>query len=712
LLHLDTGEEFPVTGLPESMKIRNVRWSPSGAYLAFLNSTERGQDLWVVEVAAKSAKKLVDGKVNSVYGSSFIWLPDNMTLVCKIISQERGEAPVEASVPAGPVIQETSGKKAAARTYQDLLENAHDEMLFEYHTTVQLLKITLDGTETSIGSSGIIRKFEPSPNGQFLLVETVHRPFSYLVPVRRFPYRVEVWDLEGNLVKEIAERPLAEDVPIAYGGVPKGPRSFEWRSDTPAMLSWVEAQDEGDPKIEAEIRDILYSLDAPFTGDPVPLLSFELRYSTILWGNETLALAYEWWWDQRRVRSWKLNPSQPEAEPTVVFDYSWQDRYNDPGNPVMRPLPNGHYALLTDQKAETLYLIGDGASPEGDRPFIDAFDLGTKETTRLFRSEAPYYEDPVRLLDVDQLRLLTRRESVSEPPNFFIRDLKADTLAQVTHFPHPTPQLKDVQKEMIRYEREDGVKMTATLYLPPDYTVEDGPLPMLMWAYPQEFKDADAAGQVTDSPYRFVRVGWWSPLLWLVMGYAVLDDPTLPIVGEGEEEPNDTYVEQLISGAQAAVDEVVRRGVAEPGRIAIGGHSYGAFMTANLLAHTDLFVAGIARSGAYNRTLTPFGFQAEERTLWEASDVYFSMSPFMHADKIHEPILLIHGEADNNSGTFPMQSERFYNALKGHGGTARLVMLPHESHSYRARESIMHMLWETTNWLEEYVKNANTDKEE
>jgi dipeptidyl aminopeptidase/acylaminoacyl peptidase len=380
--------------------------------------------------------------------------------------------------------------------------------------------------------------------------------------------------------------------------------------------------------------------------------------------------------------------------------------------------------LLAD--GDTIYTIGSGASEEGDRPFLDRWNLASGDKQRLFHSQAPYYERPLAILDPGSssglMRVLTRRESVEEPPDYFVRRLAATESSaaessaaesarpaplRLTSFPHPTPQLKGLSKELIRYQRADGVDLTATLYLPPGYDkAKDGPLPTVVWAYPQEFKSADAAGQVTDSPYRFARVGWWSPLLWLTQGYAVLDDPSLPIIGEGDAEPNDTYVEQLVAGAKAAVDAVVSRGVSDPARMAIGGHSYGAFMTANLLAHSDLFAAGIARSGAYNRTLTPFGFQAEERTLWQAPQVYFAMSPFMHADKVNEPLLLIHGEADNNSGTFPMQSERFYNALQGHGATVRLVMLPHESHGYRARESVLHMLWESGRWLDDYVKNA------
>jgi len=706
LLNIKGGSEITIKGLPQNAKIRNVTWSPDGKHIAFVIAQENAQDLWVASVCEGSAKKLITGKVSSAYGSPFAWLPDNETLICKIVPEDIDKIPVRPTVSEGPVIQETSGKKAPARTYQDLLKNSYDEALFEHHFNVQIVKITLDGNKAIIGNQGITRRIEPSPNGQYILVETVHRPFSYLVPADRFPYQVEIWDLQGNIVKQIAALPLAEEVPVAFGAVPTGPRSFGWRADMPAMLYWVEAQDGGDPKAEAQIRDKIYTLCTPFSEDPKPIVSLELRYSEILWGNENLALVSEWWWKTRRVRSWKIDPAVAETKATLLFDFSWQDRYNDPGSPLLKPLPSGHSVLLTDEQAQTIYLVGDGASPEGDRPFIDAFNVANQKKTRLWRSQEPYYERPFELLDIEELKLMTRRESVSEPPNYFVRDLKKDKISQITRFPHPAPQLADVQKELIRYEREDGVKMTATLYLPPGYKAEDGPLPMLMWAYPQEFKSADAAGQVTDSPYRFVRVGWGSSLLWLVMGYVILDNPTMPIVGEGDVEPNDKYVEQLVASAKAAVDEVIRRGVAERGRIAIGGHSYGAFTTANLLAHSDLFSAGIARSGAYNRTLTPFGFQAEERTLWQAPEAYFKMSPFMHGDKVNEPILLIHGQEDNNAGTYPMQSERFYNAIKDHGGTARLVMLPYESHGYRARESAMHMAWEMTNWLEKYVKNA------
>jgi len=700
------GTEKPITGLPSEARISNVTWSPDGKRIAFARIHDSGIELWIAEVSTGQAAQLTQAQLNSAYGRPFYWLSDSQTILCIIIPADRGSAPETPEVPSGPVVQENAGRKAPARTYQDLLKDTHDEALFEYYLTSQVLKLKLSGESLHIGSPGIIGRAEPSPNGEYILAEIIHRPFSYLVPVYRFPKRVEVWDPEGNLVHEVVDLPLAEEVPIDFDAVPTGPRSLGWRSEVPATLYWAEAQDGGDPKNAAEVRDKVFMLAAPFKDKPSVMASLGLRFDNIHWGREELALVWESWWKTRRTRTWIVRPDSPEDEPQVLFDRSREDRYSDPGRPVLHPTSMGTRVLLTADSGRKIFLTGEGASPEGNRPFLDKLDLSTKETERLWRSESPYYESLAQLMDDEGQRLLTRRESEKEPPNYFLRDLKENELQQLTYFPDPTPQLADVKKEMIRYQRDDGINLTATLYLPPGYSTDDGPLPMIMWAYPREFKSADAAGQVTDSPHRFVRIGTSSPLFWLTQGYAILDSPTMPIIGEGDKDPNDNYVEQLVASAKAAVDEAVRRQVADRDRVAIGGHSYGAFMTANLLAHSNLFRAGIGRSGAYNRTLTPFGFQAEERTFWEAPEVYFEMSPFMHAEKLETPILLIHGIADNNSGTFPIQSERFYHALKGHGAIARLVMLPHESHGYRAYESIMHMLWEMDEWLDKYVKNA------
>jgi dipeptidyl aminopeptidase/acylaminoacyl peptidase len=551
----------------------------------------------------------------------------------------------------------------------------------------------------------------PSPNGDYILTEAAHRPFSYLVPAYRFPKRIAVLDAQsGDLVKEIADLPLAEDVPVAFGSVRKGVRSAEWRADAPATLAWTEALDEGDAGQEADERDRLYTLEAPFDGEPTSLATLPLRYGGVTWGDDDLALVSEYWFATRKTRTYAVAPGDPgsseAAEPKVLFDYSYENRYDDPGSPLTEPTGNGTRVLKMSERGD-LFLTGSGASPEGDRPFLRIFDPESGETEELFRSEAPFYESPVDLLDADERILLTRRETATERPNYFRRNLRTGEATQLTDFAHPYPALADVQKKLITYERADGVQLTATLYLPADYDAEeDGPLPGLLWAYPQEYKSADAAGQVSGSPHAFKWLSYWGAVPYVTQGYAVLDDASMPIIGEGKEEPNDTFREQLVAGARAAIEEGARRGVLDPDRVGVGGHSYGAFMVANLLAHSDLFEAGIARSGAYNRSLTPFGFQREERTFWEAPEVYFSMSPFMHVDDVDDPLLLIHGQEDNNSGTYPMQSERYYNALKGLGKTTRLVMLPEESHGYRARESVLHMLWEMNRWLDTYVKNG------
>ena len=697
------GREIPVTGLPKDARIGRAYWAPDGQWFAFSLTGDNGIDLWVGNAKTGRARPVGDVKLNQVFGGAMVWLPDSSGLLVRAVCDGRGGPPEEPRVPKGPVIQENVGERAApSRTYQDLLKNAHDELLFEYYATSQVALVRLNGDVKHLGSPGLICRADPSPDGRYVMVLTYHRPFSYLVPSYRFPTKVAIWDMDGREVRELVDLPLAESIPIAYDAVPEGARSFGWRADAPATVTWVVAQDGGDPEVDVAVRDVVYALDAPYEGDGRALMSLAMRYGGCSWGTGDLALVSERWWKTRRVRTWRIRPDDSDFEPQVLFDRSWEDRYGAPGAPVFTRLPNGRSVLMTDASQRYMFFAGDGASPKGDRPFLDRYDLETGKAERLMHSQGPFYERPTTMIDANTV--LMSRESVDEPTNYYVRDLVRNDMRQLTHFVHPMPQLKAVEKSLVQYQRKDGVQLNGTLYLPPGYKRDDGPLPVLMWAYPREFKSADAAGQVKDSPFRFVRISSHGALPFLARGYAVLDGPAMPIVGEGDREANDTYVEQLADSARAAVDELVRLGVADPEKVAVGGHSYGGFMTANLLAHTDLFCCGIARSGAYNRTLTPFGFQAEERTFWQAADVYATMSPFNHVPKIKAPLLLIHGEVDNNSGTFPMQSERFYNALKGHGAICRLVMLPHESHGYRARESVMHVLWEMSEWLDKYAK--------
>lgn len=699
-------QEIAIQGMPDKPLISNVQWSPDDSKIAFMHNTGSEIQLWVIDMPTAQARRLGNFALNATYGLPFEWLADNNTLICKTILSNRGNAPAPNRVPAGPTAQENLGKKSPAATFQDLLKNSYDEALFDYYCTSQVMKVSLDGKSEKIGNSGVIRSASASPDSKYVMLKTTHRPYSYLVPAGRFPSKVDIYDINGNFVKTLVDMPLADNIPSGFDAVQIGQRSHDWRSDAPATVYWIEAQDGGNPKKEAKIRDKVFALDAPFNGLSNEIYAATYRFGDFTWGNSTLAFASEYWRATRKEVVKIVNPSA-KAEPTVLFDRSSEDRYNNAGSPEMKKNQYGKYVLNLG-KDNSIVMFGQGASPEGDRPFVDVWNLNTKQSKRLWRSEAPYYERPIAVLNSEKQQILTMRESQMENPNYFIRNLKAkkDALVQITNFPDPYPQLKGITKQVLKYKRNDGVDLTTELYLPAGYTKEQGALPTFLWAYPVEYKSKSAASQVSGSPYQFTRLNWGTPLYWVTQGYAILNNATIPIVGEGDKQPNDTYIEQLVESAKAAINEGIKLGVVDPKRVAAGGHSYGAFMTANLLTHSDLFKAGIARSGAYNRTLTPFGFQAEERTYWEAPQVYNEMSPFMNANKMNEPLLLIHGEADNNTGTFPIQSERYFNALRGLGATVRYVTLPHESHGYAAKESILHMLWEMHQWLEKYVKNA------
>ena len=719
LLDIGTGKQMDITGMPKSLRLIQSSWSPDQRYLAFshlaTSDTAGAAELWLVDVAARSARRLSAQPMSYLeFGAGqqhMHWTPDSKGLVVQLKPAKLGKAPVSSGIPMGPNVQD-SEKNAATRqlrTYPDLLKNEQDARLFEHYATSQIAYIDVAGKTRTVGAPGMFMDVDLAPSGKLILTQTMKRPFSYIVPASDFAHTIEVRDLSGKVVRLVADTPLEEGLPPGNDAVSTGIRDVEWRVDAPATLVWAEAQDGGDPAKAVEVRDIVYTHAAPFADKPAVLAKLGSRYAGITWGRGDTALLSERWYKTRAVKTWRVQPDNAGAAPEQVFSFSQEDRYNNPGTAVTMADSAGRQRLIIGADS-TILLRGPGASPEGDRPFVDRYSLATKKKERLFQSAAPYYESPASVLSEDGTRLLTTRESPTERPNYYVRDLKKAADAQLmtlTSFPHPTPQMKGVQKEQIRYKRADGVELTATLLLPPNYEPKrDGPLPMLMWAYPAEFKSAAAASQTTGSPYKFNAISSSGPAPMLAMGYAVLDNPSMPIVGVGEAEPNDTYLPQLVADAEAAVNEVVRRGVADRHRIAIGGHSYGAFMTGNLLAHTRLFKAGIARSGAYNRTLTPFGFQSEERPYWKAMSTYQTMSPFNNADKIKDALLMIHGEQDNNPGTFPIQSERMFQAMKGLGGTARLVMLPNESHGYRARESLMHMLYETNLWLDKYVKNA------
>jgi len=696
------GENVRRIALPAGARISSLSWSHDSRRFAFLVHEQDDVELWVGEVESAAAKRVTE-RVHALFGA-FEWLPDGRRLLVKTIPAARGAAPKSDATPSGPTVMQSSGRRAPVRTFQDLLENEHDAALFEHHATAQLVLVDpTDGKLTALGAPGLIVRFDTAPGGAYLLVTRLQRPFSYVLTYDRFPARTEVWRADGSLAHLVHEAPLLDALPIE--GVPTGPRSIAWRPHEPATLVWCEALDGGDPKTKATQRDRWLAQAAPFETAPQEWVRTEHRARGVSWFTDpALALVTDYDRERRWTRSTLYDVKAGKAV-AVLDDRSVNDRYADPGSIVTTPLLDGSRVAL--QQGEWIFRSGEGASESGARPFLDRQSLSTRAVERLWRCDESAYESVAALVAVDTNgapSVLTRRETPVLPPNYHLRDLGAKSAVQLTQFVDPQPQIRGIKKELVKYQRADGVQLSATLYLPADYQPGQR-LPLFVWAYPLEYNDAATAGQVSGSTQRFTTIRGASHLALLTQGYCVMDNATMPIVGSPET-MNDTFVEQIKAAALAAIQKADALGVADPQRVGVGGHSYGAFMTANLLAHTDLFRAGVARSGAYNRTLTPFGFQSERRTLWEAPQIYATLSPFMHADKINEPLLMLHGEKDSNSGTFPIQSERLYQAIAGHGGTVRLCLLPEEDHGYAARESILHAHAETIEWLERYVKQA------
>ncbi len=696
-----------VTGLPENPKLTNFKWSPDQSKIALTNTTSEGVELWVLDIESASVSKITEAKLNANIGNVIHWFEDGASLLVKMISKNRKPLiNTKTAVPTGPTISVNDGKKAQNRTYQDLLKNKNDEHNFEQLAMSEIYKISLDGSSEKWLGADLYRELTFSPDGNYVMAVTINKPFSYLVPYGRFPSKTTIYTKEGAEVETVLEVPLIEDLPQGFMAVRTGKRNFSWRNDKPSTLTYVMALDGGDPANEVGYRDEMFELEAPFKTDGKSVLKTINRFYNVQWGTDQVALAYDYWWNTRNTKTYLFNPSDASKVPVVLHDRNYQDRYSDPGSFIMERNEMGSMVLtIVNNQA---FSIGDGYTKEGQFPFVDQLNLKSRKKKRVYQSAYTDKVEDISNYDPKKKKLLVRIQSPTEYPNYYFRTIGGKQIDQITHFENPFKSLQNVDKEVISYKREDGIELSGTLYLPIGYDKnKKEKAPMIMWAYPTEFKDKSSAGQNTKNPNEFTYPYYGSMVYWVTRGYIVLDDASFPIIGGGDEEPNDSFREQLVANAKAAIDAVDELGYVDRDRVAVGGHSYGAFMVANLLSHSDLFAAGIARSGAYNRTLTPFGFQSEERNYWEAPEIYNGMSPFMHAEKMNEPLLLVHGEADNNSGTYPMQSERYFNALKGLGATVRLVILPKESHGYRSKESILHLLWEQDQWLEKHVKNKN-----
>lgn len=707
LRKISSKNETQVAGLPENAKISNISWSPNDKKILFSHTTTLGVELWVVDVATAKATKLTNATVNANLGNPFSWFLDSETILVKMLPKNRKPLlDSKKDLPTGPIISSTSGAKSQNRTYPDMLKNQNDEINFENIITSELYKVSLNGTATLFKEAAMYAGERISPDGNYIMLTTIQKPFSYVVPLYRFPSKTVVYDARGKEIKTVNEVPLNEIIPKGFMAVRKGKREMAWRNDKPATLSYVVALDEGDPANKVDFRDEVFLWDAPFTNNATTLAKVPQRYNDIVWGNDNTAFLTDEWYDTRNTKTYLINPSNPSQQPKVITDRNQQDVYSDPG--VFETKKNEYNKYVLAIEKENAYRIGEGYTKEGQFPFIDEFNLKTLQSKRLYTSTyKDKKEDLLGIEDFKTGKVLVQIQSKSDYPNYYFRNIKKqNSLTPITSFQNPFESIKNVSKEVIKYKRKDGVELSGTLYLPAGYDkVKKEKLPLLIWAYPAEYKDKNSAGQSTQNSNEFTFPYYGSFVYWVTKGYVVLDDAAFPIIGEGTTEPNDNFIPQLIANAEAAIDAVDALGYINRKKVAVGGHSYGAFMTANLLTHSNLFACGIARSGAYNRTLTPFGFQSEQRNYWETPEVYTAMSPFMNADKMKTPLLLVHGEADNNPGTFTLQTERYYQALKGLGATTRMVILPKEAHSYVAKENILHLLWEQDQFLEKYLKN-------
>lgn len=698
--------ETQISGLPLNAKISNVAWSQNEKKIAFTNTTHSGVELWVIDVASATAKKITSDNLNANLGSPFSWMKDNETLLVKVLPKNRPALINDKKdLPKGPTVSVSDGSKSQNRTYQDLLKNKSDEANFDALVTSELYIITTSGTASLFKPADIYAGESFSPDGNYLMLTTIQKPYSYIVPYSRFPQKSVVYDLTGKEIKQVNEVPLTEIMPKGFSSVRTGKRSMSWRADKPATLVFVEALDEGDQAKKVDYRDELFQWNAPFNSTPTSMMKTQQRFGEIIWGNDLFAIAYDSWYDTRNTKTYLLNPSNPNEAPKVISDRNSQDIYSDPGNFETKKNEFGRYVISIENG--NAYLIGDGHSKEGQFPFIDELNLKTLKTKRLYVSKIKdKKEDLISIEDFKKGEVLVMIQSKNDYPNYYFRNIKSGKLSPITDFKNPFESIKNVYKEVIKYKRKDGVDLSGTLYLPANYDLtKKEKLPLLIWAYPAEFKDKNSAGQNDKNPNEFTFPNYGSFVYWVTKGYAVLDDASFPIIGEGATEPNDTFIKQLVDDAEAAINAVANLGYINRKKVAVGGHSYGAFMTANLLTHSNLFACGIARSGAYNRTLTPFGFQSEQRNYWDVPAIYNEMSPFMNADKMKTPLLLIHGEADNNPGTFTLQTERYFQALKNLGAPTRMIILPKEAHGYVAKENILHLLWEQDQFLEKYLKN-------
>ena len=757
LIKVPAGTLTAIEGLPANPRIHDFKWSPDGRTLCFLNDTPNEVELYKVDVTAPApaAVKINARPVNTIYGSSFAFL-DNQRIIYRSVPADLGAFP-KAELPKGPIVMESFGKKSTYRTYQDLLKSPYDEAVYEYLCTAVLA--IYDGSATrTVGEKGIIRSFTPSPDGNYLIVNTLHRPYSYSSSSMSFPSKTQLWDVEGNVVRVLKDLPPTppKNLDRPLGKKPHmdkdknlrkerkpSKNGFAWRTDMDAVLTWIETAPSPDGKEEdldrgpgrfrpdeekPEDKDkpertwftSLYQCAAPFDLDQDKQLVFtsEYRLGRVFWGNATTALYSDRSTKQKLMRTFYINPSDTTVRRLLITEDTSLDTLG--GRPVIGEicLDRATGRLKLDRKSSCILLSGDNRPDEnGDyMSFIDRITLKDGKLENVWMGKAPYKTliAGIPEFDARSVRFIATKESPTDVPNYITVNVKKKKVKEIpfTGFVNNIPHYDRIRSEYLTYQREDGVHCTARVFLPADYDKErDGRLPVFMWTYPYEHKSvAQAESRRRADRYGFAVPGRNKQIFWCLNGFAVVLEWSMPIISEKNgAEPNEMFRKNLVMNAEAIIKALDEAGIGDPKRMSVGGHSYGGFMTGNLLAHTRLYKLGIANSGAYNRSLTPYGFQSEDRDYWKITEIYNAMSPFNYATQVKDAILLTHGQMDENTGTHPIQSERFYYAIAGHNGNARWLQLPYEGHGYAYKENLLHYFYTVESMLDKFVKNAKVE---
>jgi dipeptidyl aminopeptidase/acylaminoacyl peptidase len=721
--------------IPADTIVSDMMWSPDGGKVAFLAHRPEGTRVWTADVATGKTSPLGDAFVMATLtgrrgrgtpatsGSRMLqWTPKG-TVITLLVPSDRGPEP-ERGVPKSPIIRRTREKPSPTRTQPFLLKDEHDMALFRYYTTAQMAELAPGKAPRKIGEPAVYMGFSSSPDGQYILAEKLVEPFSFIVGYSSFPNRLDVMDLDGKVVSNIREIPLQENQTRRSSQVLQDfPREVVWHPSGATLgFLWKEEKkrdEEGEESEDEERtprRDRIMSLAPPFDMSQVKLhvlntdkdQSFNgIRYAmegdfafvTVRDSDNENGESTE------KIVAYHLGRDDP-TEQIVVPEYDPDDIIDHPGEILTQRTQNGIVYALTSSKGGQVYLEGDGLKEDfKPQPFVDRVAIGGGQKERVFEGGKDMYERPLVPLDPDLSQMIVARESKAEFPNSYLWS-PSGSMNKLTANQDPFPEITGVKRVDFTFTRRDGLEIQGRISLPVGYQ-EGTRVPAMFWTYPSEYSsekeyEEDAIRDRNHNRFTHLSYLRWSDI-WLSQGYALVH-PDVPIIDKGNTY-NDNYVQHMVDSLYAAIRKVDQMGYIDVDRIGHGGHSYGAFATANLLAHTPFFKAGIAGNGAYNRSLTPMGFQSERRFIWDTHGLYLEMSPFFQADRIDTPILLYHGADDNNTGTFPIQSDRLIQALTGLGKTAVLYKYPYESHSPRAKATYMDIWARWLEWFDKYVKN-------